>query len=293
CRLEGARKATCHCLPTHIRLPFDRGIKMNYQRIYDEFIADRRNKENLPTGYTEKHHITPKSLGGDNSKENLIKLTAQDHHFAHELLAKIYGGAMSHALWRMTTSKKYKHSRLMYQEAREKHSTAIRKKLSGANTGRVKSKDEIDKISTSLKKYFNKNQNPMKGVKKTQEQKDATRAAMLKYYSSNHGSRLGKKSSEETKQKLREYMLSDKNHLKKTPRTSSHNRKIGDAQIGSKNHAYKNQVYIFQHPDRGYFTGTQNNLMHEFNLHKAGVSRLCRAKYKQHKGWVVVESCND
>ena len=65
---------------------------MNYQRIYDEFIADRRSKESSLTGYTEKRHILPRSLGGDNSKSNLIKLTAQDHYFAHELLAKIYGG---------------------------------------------------------------------------------------------------------------------------------------------------------------------------------------------------------
>ena len=30
-------------------------------------------------GYYEKHHIQPKSLGGSNKKENLVRLTAREH----------------------------------------------------------------------------------------------------------------------------------------------------------------------------------------------------------------------
>jgi hypothetical protein len=70
------------------------GEHMNYSRIYSEFIADRRSKEHTLVGYTEKHHIVPRSLGGDNSQENLIKLSAEDHVRAHLLLAKIHGGKM-------------------------------------------------------------------------------------------------------------------------------------------------------------------------------------------------------
>ena len=72
---------------------------MNYKRIYNQFIADRRAKEHTLTGYTEKHHIVPRSLGGDNSKENLIRLTAEDHLHAHLLLAKIYGGSQWGGVW--------------------------------------------------------------------------------------------------------------------------------------------------------------------------------------------------
>lgn len=66
---------------------------MDYQRIYREFIADRKSKPK-PSGYTERHHILPRSLGGGNEPKNLISLTAEDHLFAHVLLAKAYGGAM-------------------------------------------------------------------------------------------------------------------------------------------------------------------------------------------------------
>lgn len=66
---------------------------MDYHRIYREFIADRKAKPK-PNGYTERHHILPRSLGGGDGSNNLIDLTAEDHFFAHLLLAKIHGGRM-------------------------------------------------------------------------------------------------------------------------------------------------------------------------------------------------------
>jgi hypothetical protein len=72
---------------------------MNYQRIYDEFIADRRIKEAGLDGYAEKHHIVPRSLGGSDDASNLIHLEAGDHLFAHVLLAKIHGGNQWGGVW--------------------------------------------------------------------------------------------------------------------------------------------------------------------------------------------------
>lgn len=66
---------------------------MDYQRIYTQFIADRSSREQ-PSGYTEKHHIIPRSLGGGDEVSNLLRLTPEDHFFAHLLLAKIHGGTL-------------------------------------------------------------------------------------------------------------------------------------------------------------------------------------------------------
>jgi hypothetical protein len=66
---------------------------VNYSRIYSEFIADRR-KRRAPDGYSERHHIVPRTLGGADEPDNLIDLTAEDHFFAHLLLAKIHGGKL-------------------------------------------------------------------------------------------------------------------------------------------------------------------------------------------------------
>jgi hypothetical protein len=70
---------------------------MNYKRIYDEFIADRRIKEHFLTENYEWHHVEPicrwpKNKPGLNDPENLIRLTYADHLFAHVLLAWAHGG---------------------------------------------------------------------------------------------------------------------------------------------------------------------------------------------------------
>ena len=81
---------------------------MDYQRIYDAFIADRQRK-GRPSGYVELHHIVPRSLGGSDDPGNLIALSARDHYFAHCCLAKIYGGVMWNALALMTRTQKTTH----------------------------------------------------------------------------------------------------------------------------------------------------------------------------------------
>lgn len=62
---------------------------MNYKRIYDQIILNRLSFP-LVDQYVELHHITPKSLGGDDSDSNLVNLTAREHFICHYLLAKIY-----------------------------------------------------------------------------------------------------------------------------------------------------------------------------------------------------------
>lgn len=61
---------------------------MDYAKIYRRLIDNRM--QNTPVGYTETHHIVPKSLGGSNDKENLVKLTAKEHFISHLLLTKMY-----------------------------------------------------------------------------------------------------------------------------------------------------------------------------------------------------------
>lgn len=262
---------------------------MNYQRIYDEFIADRRIKEPSLTGYTEKHHVLPRSLGGDNSKENLIKLSAQDHYFAHELLAKIHKGKMSNALWMMTNSKKYKASRLMYQSIREQHVKEVSPKLIKAITGRKKSQDEINKISQSLRVYFKNNPDAIKGRTFTDEAKRKLSASLKEFYKDRDGSRKGKKQTPQAIKKQRDYMLSDKNHFRGKSLSESQRKKIGDAQRGCKNHSYKNQQYKFYHSIHGEFTGTQNDLVKVFSVPKTNASRLCLGCRKVSSGWSILE----
>jgi hypothetical protein len=61
---------------------------MKYKQIYESIIHKRQNKP--VDGYTENHHILPKSLGGSDDKNNKVRLTAKEHFICHYLLTKIY-----------------------------------------------------------------------------------------------------------------------------------------------------------------------------------------------------------
>jgi len=61
---------------------------MNYSKLYTSIIEHRL--ANPVCGYTENHHVIPRSLGGYDDKENLVKLTAREHFICHLLLTKIY-----------------------------------------------------------------------------------------------------------------------------------------------------------------------------------------------------------
>ena len=79
---------------------------MSYIGRYEKFINSLKN-QNLTEKF-ERHHIIPKSFGGSNDRDNLIKLTYRQHYIAHWMLWKIYGGKMANAFFFMNQAIKYK-----------------------------------------------------------------------------------------------------------------------------------------------------------------------------------------
>jgi len=77
-------------------------------------------------GYSEKHHIVPRSHGGSNKKDNLIALTPRQHFIAHRMLWKAYGGSMARAYFMMSATGKYgKIGSKTYSMAREEYSKQV------------------------------------------------------------------------------------------------------------------------------------------------------------------------
>lgn len=165
---------------------------MNYEKIYNNFILKKKqlNREKTKNGvYYEKHHIIPRSLGGDNKKENLVLLTAKEHFFAHLLLIEFCIGfdkyKMISALFIMLgknnnlpkTSKVYERIRHLYIKSKigSKLSKATIAKRTAArlknNKGiynitiplaffAKKSNETIDKRNATRKKNKSWNKNP-------------------------------------------------------------------------------------------------------------------------------------
>lgn len=59
-----------------------------WKRHYDVLIERARTRK--VEGYTEQHHVIPRCMGGDDSAENLVRLTPEEHYVAHQLLMKMH-----------------------------------------------------------------------------------------------------------------------------------------------------------------------------------------------------------
>ena len=67
-------------------------VDNKYKKWYQNIIRNARGRTASSDTYFEKHHILPKSLGGNDDKENLVKLTAREHFLVHLLLTKFTSG---------------------------------------------------------------------------------------------------------------------------------------------------------------------------------------------------------
>lgn len=61
---------------------------MDYAKIYESLISRAHGR--VLEGYTEKHHIIPRCLGGQDTPDNIAILTAREHYLAHLLLVKMH-----------------------------------------------------------------------------------------------------------------------------------------------------------------------------------------------------------
>lgn len=192
-------------------------IDNKYTRWYYNIVTNAKSR--IPTGYTEKHHIIPKSFYVGKSKsgwldgnseilENKVLLSPEEHFVCHLLLIKMTTGIaktkMSFALVRLSRSKKlrgkinsstYGYIKRLHSEATSKTQKGVkethiisketREKISKANLGKKRSEEQKSKLRKPKSEEHRKN---MRGRVITQE----TRQKLS-------NSALGRKPSDETK----------------------------------------------------------------------------------------------
>lgn len=107
-------------------------------------------KKCVKSGYVEKHHIIPKSLGGPNHKENLVDLSAREHFVCHLLLTKCTDGNNLH-LMRHALGKFIQNSPLQQRKFTSWEYSKIRENISLARTGKKHTAITRAKISEKTK----------------------------------------------------------------------------------------------------------------------------------------------
>lgn len=205
---------------------------MNYEKHYNQLIKTRRNRTCQPNEYYEKHHIIPKSLGGADSKDNLIFLTAREHFIAHWLLWRIYKNKETafafYSMVHMGKNQIIKSSRV-YEEcklARRKFIIDNNKKY---HTNKKISVEHAKSISNKLKntpkskEHRNKISNSLKNKPKTDKHKDNLSKSLKNYDWSCHLERNSKISvsnmGEKNGRSKKVYMFNNQNILLLTFKT--------------------------------------------------------------------------
>ena len=156
---------------------------------YNSIIAQSQGRVNLE-GYYENHHIIPKSLGGLNTADNIVKLTAKEHFICHRLLTKMTAGLdkmrMTYAAWQLTHLNgrpRYKPSARTYQ--------ILKKQISETRKGLRMSEEQKQKLrKPKTEEHKQKLRKP-----KTEEHKKSLSLSRT-------GKSWGHKHSEKTKAKM-------------------------------------------------------------------------------------------
>jgi hypothetical protein len=201
---------------------------MNYQKIYNDLVE--RGKTRTLAGYKERHHIVPKCMGGNDSKSNLVYLTAREHFIAHWLLVEIYpeNTKLQYAFWQMCNSNnpyqnRYTPSSRIYEYAKMLHSNNMHNLNKGKKFGPMSSETK-QKISEKLRgkesiKTEQWKRNISEGLKRSYDSGKRKKWNLGKTMSKEYGEKISKAKkgmvgtnkgipmSEEQKQKIRNTLL--------------------------------------------------------------------------------------
>lgn len=147
---------------------------MNYIRIYFSIINRAKNRK-LENIYTEKHHIFPVSIFGENNKT--VDLTFREHYIAHLLLAKIclkrYGESHTY------TRKMYNAIHRMVYSSKNKTKLINSRMIETAKIACKKSKIGKCRPDMKGKSYFGASEETIKDL--TKRQSDARRGKHTNY----------------------------------------------------------------------------------------------------------------
>ena len=190
---------------------------MDYARIYMALCTKARERK--LESYSERHHIVPKCMGGTNRLHNIVRLTAEEHFVAHQLLVKLNPDSrgLIFALQALSMKRNGRVNNKTFGWIRRKlaEETSRRRKgakqpphvgaaVSARHKGRKQSPELIAKRSAALK-----------GRKLSEEHRAQIRARML----GTPGTRRGAKVTEETRARMREAALKRVQTKEATERT--------------------------------------------------------------------------
>lgn len=227
-------------------------LKMKYIKYYIQLIRNAQKRQSLD-GYTEKHHVFPKSIFGKN--DFVVVLTAREHYVAHALLERIYikrygklspkTKKMIRAFFMMSVAygkgqKRYINSRL-FEELKIRFSESItgeQNPLYGKK--RIFSREHLENLRKSKKSGKD---HPLYGIPRSEEIKIKMRKPKCPSHSKSLSRvRKGMKFTEEHKKNLSESHKGKESANKGKTLSNEQKKKMSLAQK-NKDYSYINDDY--------------------------------------------------
>jgi hypothetical protein len=133
-------------------------LRNKYTSCYEQIVV-RSQLRTLPVDvYVERHHIIPRSIGGNNSKSNLVVLTAREHFICHWLLIKMLSPGIERSkmfralsLMKAKTKDQHRYTSPITSRVYEKIKPEVSKHQTILMTGRVPTESHRKKMSEALK----------------------------------------------------------------------------------------------------------------------------------------------
>lgn len=268
-------------------------INNKYTNIYYKIIEKAKSR-NFTTkkaakdalGYSERHHILPKSLGGDDTKHNLIFLTAREHFICHWLLVK------------MTEGESYE--KMVFALNGMQRKSRYQDRYDNKISSRVYAKYKVISAKIRAEKQKGIPQSTDSNKKRSITQTGRRRGAYNNtYYTFYHYS--GKSITCTCYDLYTQYNVAQGNLAKMiagnlkvkcvngwslSPNTAG---KKGFNQRGSNNPISDKTIYTFQNKTLNMTENmTQYNFRNKYNLCASNVSAICRKRQKSYKGWIIL-----
>ena len=149
-------------------------MENKYKRWYACIVE--RARDRILEGYSELHHILPRSLGGKDNADNLVSLTAREHFICHVLLTKFTSGLdrskMVKAVIMMKAADahqpRYFNGRLYETIRREYSKIKSREQQGESNTfyGKKHSLETRQRMSKRKKELYSNGKHPHIGMKR-------------------------------------------------------------------------------------------------------------------------------
>lgn len=171
---------------------------MNYRGVYNRLMLKAWRRVEV-VGYSEKHHVIPRCLGGGNSKDNLVILTAAEHYIAHLLLMKMHPERRNMALPIILMSKNIGIGK------RNKLVAVAREMAAQSHRGQKRSEETRKRISEAALKSFKEDPERAKEIIKRNKARvvsEETRKKIGDLGRGKEGFMKGKNHSQESKEKI-------------------------------------------------------------------------------------------